>query len=182
MGENATELLPKTTVPDLPTREDEKCLICGAKLGDELQIGCSIDGCGYGAHEGCIAVMKRIDNVWFNADDGFKCADVKFQAKPEWIQKFMVGNDAECKKISVSVKLRGKVNTKSYTPKRVRYLNPDTECERCNKKVGINEMGHSMQFCSAWSDEVRCNHNTEYPFVKLRLLRTMTQNERVMGK
>ena len=93
-----------------------------------------------------------------------------------------MGNDAERQKVSVSVKLRGRVNTKLYTPKRVRYVNPDTECGQCRKRIGINEMGHTMQFCSALSDEVRCNHNTEYPFVKLRLLRMMTQNERVMGK
>jgi hypothetical protein len=125
--------------------------------------------------------MYKARDDLFDAGCGFSCNNVTYQAKPEWIRKFATGDLADQKSVFICMKSRGKVLTRNYTPRRVRYENPDTECDNCKKKIGINEEGHILQHCSAWCSDMHCSKTTEYVFAKMRLLRAMTRSERELG-
>ena len=101
LGENAVELLPDSVIPTVRVREDMKCLVCGAECNnnDVTRVDCKENDCKYGAHEGCLAIMFQVCNELFNAEMGFSCNDIVYQAKPEWISKFATGGSGEKKAI-----------------------------------------------------------------------------------
>ena len=133
--------------PVKPARPDSRCLICGDGL-ETMVIRCSESNCGYGAHEACAAILKRICGNELRSDL-FSCNDVTYYIKPAEVVNLMSTNSMLVNKTTQLVTRRGKVNYKKYTPKRKRYENPDSICSHCNETIAINEESHLLTYCRA---------------------------------
>ena len=157
-----------------PCRLDEKCLVCGDELNQDANqhiLRCSEDACGYGAHESCMAVLAKVNGSSL-LSDSFCCNNVNFYIKPSEIRKLVNCSEIQFTQLKKAVIRRGVVDYKKYTPKRKRYLNPDIECDKCGKIIGINEEDHVLTHCSASSVGTPVpTRDFEYSFSKLKRLR-----------
>ena len=150
LGRDAIELT--ISAPDIgpkPLREDMKCLICGDEFySDATKIECTETGCKYGAHEICAAVLAKINDSALDVPT-FQCNQVNYYLKPNEVSDLVVDDIVKMKAMESILRFRGKINVSSYTPKRVRYENPDVECEHCGGMININEDDHCLAYCRA---------------------------------
>jgi len=131
-----------------PLRFEDQCLVCGDELVSD-RLSCRHNNCKYGAHEYCAAIICKVNSGNLVSSE-FECNDINYYLKPVEIKKFCK-NEMDVDDIKQILKRRGKVNCKKYSPVRKRYANPDIECDRCGKTVGINELDHELTYCSASS-------------------------------
>ena len=179
LGKDSTELEISEPIPPKPIREDMKCLICGDEMNvyyiDKLPW--TEEACKYGAHEACAAILFKINNKPLLANN-FRCCHVTYYLKPEEVSGLITGGSAKLDSIRIILKARGIVKHTSYTPKRVRYENPDIRCERCGDVVGINEEDHDLAYCSA-----RCagtpvpTRDYEYILSRVKRVRRIALND-----
>ena len=80
----------------------------------------------------------------------------------------------ELVQLSVTLKLRGQVNTSKYSNKRKRWLNDEIECEMCGRWYGINETNHTAEFCKDAPGSPITNRSRPYPFAHLKRFRCLT--------
>ena len=181
LGNDAIELMPLTPIPTKPTREDMKCLICGDACsgGTNVRIDCNIDGCKYGVHEVCAAILAKINGKVLDATE-LKCSHVNYYLKPSEVSDLSRDYARRFDSMKIILRARGIIKPKSYTPKRTRYSNPDIECELCGEEVNINEEDHLLVHCSA-----RCagtpipTRDYEYVMTRAKRLRRMTLKDHI---
>ena len=134
------------TIPQKPAKPNSRCLICGEKCAydSDTRINCTMQDCGYGTHETCAAVLSQANQKKLNCQN-FKCNDVTHYLKPHEVAEHSTDRMAGLR----AVLKQRKVNVNSYTPKRKRYLNPDSQCPRCGQTISINEVEHDLRYCGA---------------------------------
>ena len=74
---------------------------------------------------------------------------MNYYLKPREVSDLAEGDPNKYRVIKIILKSRGRVKYKNYTPKRVRYLNPDIDCKHCGELININESNHELAHCSA---------------------------------
>jgi len=138
-----------SAVTDKPRRPDASCLVCGDSMNDANDcVKCSIENCGYGVHEACIALLGQVKEIDISSST-FTCSDVSRYIKPSEITKYLNGDELTQKNVKNIILRRNTIKVGNYTPKRKRYENPDITCEHCGETVAINEENHLLSYCRA---------------------------------
>ena len=74
------------------------------------------------------------------------------------------------------MKCHGKVNPLRYSKSRIRYVNEETDCERCGVENNVNMSDHLMRDCKAISASPITFANEYYPFSLNKRLRAIIDN------
>ena len=162
-------LEPSQEIRSPPVLRYNLCVICGADTsGVDNVVRCS-KSCGYGAHDYCIDLMKKIVtclNPSVEVCTEFECSQVMYQFKPDEVEDCVNftngrltrsrGNSHRWRLVERFVvglcnisRRRGQVNYRSYSLREQRWENDDYFCNYCQRWVGINEYDHYESWCRA---------------------------------